>query len=111
MDNCIVSFVKAKPSFTLDANSVYEETKMDNRNVAKTAFMAYSRLCKYCEMPFKLKNDLTSFRWAIDIMKATVKRQYASVYIDGNIIYSEHQKNAHGIIKKLSAYETTLRRR
>lgn len=55
---------------------------MDDKDVHDMAFVAHNRLYKFTRMTFALKNTSATFLQAKDVIPATVKLQYAPVYID-----------------------------
>ena len=55
----------------------------------KTAFISHCGIYQWLRMPFGLKNAPGTFQRATDIILASVKWQYALVYLDDVIVYSK----------------------
>ncbi len=88
MDECIDSLGDAQIFTLLDANSGYWQIELDEDARDLTAFVSHHGLFRYKRMPFGLKNAPSTFRRAIDMILATVKWQFAIVYLDDIIIFS-----------------------
>ena len=89
MDECIDSLAHAKVFSTLDCNSGYWQIEIDEEDKKKAAFTSHHDLFKYTRMPFGLNNAPATFQRTIDIVLATVKLQYAIVYLDDIIVLSK----------------------
>lgn len=79
----------------------------------KTSFVTHNGLCRYNRMPFGLKNAPATFQRAMDVILATVKWQFALVYIDDVLSFSpgpeEHIKQVEIVFKLIHQAGMTLK--
>ena len=107
MDECIDSLGDAVIFSTLDCNSGYWQIPMAEEERDKTAFISHYDLYRWLRMPFGLKNAPGTFQRAADVILASVKWQFALVYLDDIIIYSksieehyDHLQTVLGLVHK-----------
>lgn len=85
---------------------------MDKKDVDETASLALNGLYEYTRMYFGLENDPATLQRAMDVVLATVKWQYAFVYIGDVFIYlktsKEHLHHIEEILKILNILERTI---
>lgn len=93
MDECIDSLKKAKRFSTLDGSSGYWQNEMDQKDVNRTASVVNNWLFVYTGMLFGVKNAPATFRRVIDVVLATVKWQFALVYLDDTILFWRRRTN------------------
>ena len=105
MDECIDSLGEAVIFSTLDCNSGYWQIPVAQEDKDKTAFISHYGLYRWLRMPFGLKNAPGTFQRAADIILASVKWQFALVYLDDIIVYSksieEHLDHLASVLKLL----------
>lgn len=92
MDACIDFLWEARIFFTLDINANYWQIDMDYKNVDETAFVSHHALFRYKMMPFGVKNAPAAFKIAANVTSASVKCQYAIVYIDDFTTFSKSRQ-------------------
>lgn len=61
MDECLVSPGKAKLFSILNASSEYWQIEMDEKDIAKMAFVVHDVLYKYTRIPSGMKNAPETF--------------------------------------------------
>lgn len=93
MNECIDSLVSTKAFPTLDANSSYKRTELNQAGLLKTAIFTHNGLYRNTRMPFGLKNAHAMFQRAIIIILAPVKWQHFLVYLEDVAIFSKSPKN------------------
>lgn len=94
MNEYIDSLGEAQVFLTFDANSAYWKIEMNPGGVDRTAFVTHHRLLRYTRIPFVSKNAQTTFQRAMDAILASLKWQFAIVYID-DIIVSQRLPQQH----------------
>lgn len=88
MDECTDCLGTVNVFSTMDANSSYQQTILDEKDVDKTAFVTHNGLFWYTRMLCGLKNAPATFWCAMDFILAPVKWQHALVYVDNVVIFS-----------------------
>lgn len=113
MDECIDSLGDAQVFSTLDCNSGYWQIEVETEDRPKTAFVTHHGVYQYTRMPFGLKNAPATFQRAVDMILASVKWQYAIVYLDDIVIFSrnveEHLKHIRTVLTLLRAAGMSLK--
>ena len=113
MDECIDSLGEATVFTTLDCNSGYWQIPLSEEEKDKTTFTSDMGLYRFLRIPFGLKNAPATFQRAVNIILSRVKWQYALVYIDDVIIYSnsieKHFEHVHHVLSLLRQAGITLR--
>lgn len=77
---------------TLNASSGYWQAKTDKRDVDKTAPVTHNGLYGYTRMIFGLENAVETLQNAMDVILATIKRQYALIHIEVIIVFMKTPK-------------------
>lgn len=92
MDKCIESLEKAQMFSTLHANLKDWKFEKDDKGVNETLFVTHHKLLKYTHMPLEQRNVLVTLQRAMDVILASVKRQFALVFVHNNIVFSKAPK-------------------
>lgn len=113
MDKCIDPLAKATCFSTSDANSGYWQVEIDGRENRKTTFKSHHGLYRFVRMPLDLNNESGTFQRVVDVILATDKWQYATVYLYEVIIFSktafEHLEHVRSVLRLLSEAGVTLK--
>ena len=113
MDECIDSLGDAQVFSTLDCNAGYWQIEIEEEDKDKTAFVTHHELFRFKRMSFGLRNAPSTFQRTIDIILATAKWQYAIVYLDDIIIFSnsveEHLVHVSKVLDMLQRAGMTLK--
>lgn len=113
MNECIDSLGKLKLFSTLDANSGYWQIEVDKNDIDKTTFVTHDGSSKYTGMSFGLENASAAFQRPMDVVIATVKWQYALVYIADNTIFfnapEKHLQLVEEVLKELNNVAITIK--
>lgn len=88
---------------------------MDGKSVGKAVFVANSGLYEQTKLLFALRNVSATLYKAKDVVEATVRWQYASVYIDDIIVVCEtpkkHLQHIEKIVNVVSSVRTITKMR
>lgn len=87
MDECLDSLGEAHMLSTLDSESGYWKIEIDDRDREKTTFTSLQRLYRIYKMLFGLKNALSTFQRATNIILSAVKWQSALLYLDDVVLF------------------------
>jgi len=113
MDECIDSLGEAVVFSTFDANSGYWQVVMNQDDMDKTTFTSHFGTYRWLRMPFGLKTAPSTFQRAADIVLASVRWQFALVYLDDIIVYSsqveDHYRHLDTVFRLLKDAGFTLR--
>lgn len=113
MDECIDSLGQATIFTTLDANSGYWQIEIDDDGRDKTSFTSHHGLFRFKRMPFGLKNAPGTSQRVVDVILATVKWQFALVYLDDVIVFSssleDHVEHVATVLRLLKDAGVTLK--
>lgn len=89
MDECLDSLGEAEIFSSLDCNWGYWQLSFSKADIDKTTFTSHYGTYRFKRMPFGLQNAPTTFQRAIDVVLASVKWQFALVYLDDIIVFSQ----------------------
>lgn len=113
MDECFDFLGEAATFSTVDCNSGYWEVEIPEEDRDKTELFSHHKLFRFTCMPFGLKNSPATFQRIVDIILSRVKLQFAMVYLDDEIIYSntvvEHFDHVREVLSLLRTAGVTLR--
>ena len=77
----------------MDSVSRYWQIQVDKPSREKTAFITHYGLFEFCVKLFRLTNALAAFQWLMQKVLSDLKtdngREFAEVYIDDILIFSE----------------------
>lgn len=74
---------------TQDANDGYWQAKIEGVDRNETAFTCHHGIYRFVRMPSSLKYAPGTFQQTTDVTLESVKWQYAFVYLDGIVVFSE----------------------
>ena len=98
---------------TLDCNAGYWQISVAPNDRDKTAFVSHHGLYRFKRMPFGLANAPGTFQRAADVILASVWWQFAIVYLDDIVIYSDsveqHFEHLTTVLSLLNKAGLTLR--
>lgn len=113
MNDCLDSLGKAQFFSTLDCHAGYWQIPISEEDCHLTTFTCHCGLYQCTRLPFGLCNAPATFQRAIDMILARVKWQYALVYLDDIIVFSqgaeEHVSHLDKVFTLLSEAGLTLK--
>ncbi len=101
MDECIDSLMSAKIFSTLNYDSGYWQTPIAENDRNKTAFICHSRLYRFIQMPFGLKNAPVSFQSTLEMFCFRKKWKKCLVYRDDIIFFFDDMKDRFNHVRNI----------
>ena len=113
MDEFVDSLGDASFFTTLDANSGYWQILMDEDSKDKSSFTCHAGFFRFKRLPFGLINAPATFQRALDLILSKVRYDFALVYLDDIIIFSnsfeEHLVHLSHVLSLLKAANVSLK--
>ena len=112
IEELITNLGKANYFTVIDLTKGYHQIPLRKEDIWKTAFVTHRGLYEYLAMPFGAKNAPACFQRAMDSVLGSSHWNFALVYIDDVIIFSdtmeEHVKHLGYVFSRLSDFNLNV---
>lgn len=98
-----------------DTNREYWQIELEELDLGKTAFLSHYGLYRFICMLFGLKNASETFQRILDVIARTVRWQFALVYLNDVVTFTEapedNMRHIKKVLKHLKNSDLTLNRK